>query len=452
MNKYDIFKDSGIEWIGKIPEHWQLKKLKHIVKKVGSGVTPKGGSEVYQSYGVPFLRSQNIHFGGIRLDDVAYISEEIDADMAGSRVEVGDVLLNITGASIGRCCYVDSSFGKGNVNQHVCIIRPHEDRIDHVFLYYILRSEVGQHQIDLQQTGANREGLNFEQLRNFMIPFPSGFEQKIISEFLSGKNSQIDSLIQKKQQLIALLEEEKTAVINEAVTKGLNSDAPMKDSGIERLGSIPQHWKINKLKHLTLKIGDGIHATPSYVDSSGIYFINGTNLNNGKIKITSGTRCVDEEEYLKHKIGIQKGAILLSLNGTIGKLAFYNDEKVVLGKSAAYIQCTDELVNTFAYYFLQTALVENYFEESFSGSTINNLSLYTLRNTPFVVPPKPEQILIAEHITGKIQALESTLSHTYHQIELLQEYRTALISGAVTGKIDVRDYQPKPESEAVSVN
>jgi type I restriction enzyme S subunit len=212
-------KDSGIEWLGEIPEHWEVKRLKMVVSKIGSGVTPSGGSTVYLTSGIPLLRSQNIHFGGLRLDDVAFISDEIDEGMSNSRIQDGDVLLNITGASIGRCYYVPHGFGKGNVNQHVCIIRPISEKIDTIFLYYILRSEIGQTQIRLQQIGANREGLNFEQLKNFGFPIPESIqEQQSIVHYIETECALIDSKTEKTKKLIDLLTEYRTALISEVVT------------------------------------------------------------------------------------------------------------------------------------------------------------------------------------------------------------------------------------------
>lgn len=212
-------KDSGIEWLGEIPEHWEVKRLKMVVSKIGSGVTPSGGSTVYLTSGIPLLRSQNIHFGGLRLDDVAFISDEIDEGMSNSRIQDGDVLLNITGASIGRCYYVPHGFGKGNVNQHVCIIRPISEKIDTIFLYYILRSEIGQTQIRLQQTGANREGLNFEQLKNFGFPIPESIqEQQSIVRHMETECTRIDAKKAKTEKLIELLTEYRTALISEVVT------------------------------------------------------------------------------------------------------------------------------------------------------------------------------------------------------------------------------------------
>ncbi len=169
LNPKAKMKDSGIEWLGEIPEHWNLPRLKWLSKKIGSGVTPRGGSEVYQDNGIPLIRSQNVHFDGLRLDDVAYISEEIYESMIRSAVEAKDVLLNITGASIGRCTIVPDNFGLANVNQHVCIIRPIDKRLKPEFLNIILSSFIGQSQVFNGQNGAAREGLNYDQLGNFII-------------------------------------------------------------------------------------------------------------------------------------------------------------------------------------------------------------------------------------------------------------------------------------------
>lgn len=213
-----VFKDSGVEWLGEIPRHWKLTNLRYIVTKIGSGVTPSGGAAVYKLEGIPLLRSQNIHFDGLKLADVAYITEEIDESMSNSRVYSGDVLLNVTGGSIGRCFYIDENFGRGNVNQHVCIVRPIQNLITTKFLYFILRSNLGQSQIDICQTGGNREGLNFEQIKSFMLGLPTIEEQNQIIGYIELSFSKIDSTIQKIEREIELLKEYRTALISEAVT------------------------------------------------------------------------------------------------------------------------------------------------------------------------------------------------------------------------------------------
>ncbi len=210
-------KNSGVEWLGMIPEHWEMKKLKFLIKKIGSGVTPKGGAEVYERSGIPLIRSQNVYFDGLKLEDVAYITEMIHQSMTGTHVKTGDVLLNITGASIGRCYFVEDWLGEANVNQHVCIIRP-SSNLNTKFLYFVLASSLGQTQIDRVQNGSNREGLNFEQIRNFVIPTPSVETQEKIVVALTHKIKIIDEAISKEMSSISFLQEYRTALINEVVT------------------------------------------------------------------------------------------------------------------------------------------------------------------------------------------------------------------------------------------
>ena len=214
-------KDSGIEWLGVIPKHWEVNKIKSVTNKIGSGVTPKGGAEIYELTGIPLLRSQNVYFDGFRLDNVAYITREIHDSMKNSQVLFGDVLLNITGGSIGRCYYVTNEFEEANVNQHVCIVRPNE-RIITEFLYYVLSSTLGQQQIDLCQTGGNREALNFEQLKNFFVILPSVKEQYELILQLKKSLKAVGLTINKSLQEIELLKEYKTALISEVVTGKLD--------------------------------------------------------------------------------------------------------------------------------------------------------------------------------------------------------------------------------------
>ena len=209
-------KDTGIEWIGKIPKHWIISKLKWVTTKIGSGVTPRGGSEVYSDTGIPFLRSQNIHFDGLHLDDVVHISEEIEQSMKGSRVKKNDILYNITGGSIGRCCLVYSE-QLMNVNQHVCIVRP-SDKITSEYLRTFLISELGQNQLRMNLTGSGREGLNFENLGNFLIPLIPHEEQKKIGEQVKKFNETFFELQSKLKNKILKLNEYRQSLVTSMVT------------------------------------------------------------------------------------------------------------------------------------------------------------------------------------------------------------------------------------------
>ncbi len=216
LNPNVKMKDSGVKWIGEIPEHWEVRKLKSITSKIGSGVTPRGGGSVYVDNGIMFLRSQNVYFEGFKLEDVAYITEDVDASMPKTRIREGDILFNITGGSIGRCHYVPQGFPKANVNQHVCIIRP--NNFSSVYLYYLLRSPICQIQVDLQQTGGNREGLTTFSLKNFILPIPPKDEQQNIIKYLSEVDQKLEYSKQNFQKQISLLQERKQIIINDVVT------------------------------------------------------------------------------------------------------------------------------------------------------------------------------------------------------------------------------------------
>ncbi len=176
--------------IGTIPASWNVKRLGDVVMHVGSGVTPRGGKSAYTAVGIPFLRSQNVHFAGLRLDDVAYIPPETDQAMSRSRVKPLDVLLNITGASIGRCTIVPHDLGPANVNQHVCIIRTNE-ACNPAFLAEWLSTPRSQREIDEVQVGQSRQGLNYQQVRQLTMVRPSRTEQDQMAHALGAVRESI---------------------------------------------------------------------------------------------------------------------------------------------------------------------------------------------------------------------------------------------------------------------
>jgi type I restriction enzyme S subunit len=217
LNPNVELKDSGVEWIGEIPRHWVVSGLGFQTMKIGSGSTPRGGSEVYVESGIPFIRSQNVHFDGLRLEDVSYIDEETHGSMRGSQVLLNDVLLNITGGSIGRCCVVKEVDVEMNVNQHVCIIRT-KDSLNSHFLNYILSSEVGQTQVTYNVSGGNREGLTGEGIRGFKVTLPPLPEQEEIVRYLDTKTQEIDQLVSIEEKRIETLKEYRQCLISEVVT------------------------------------------------------------------------------------------------------------------------------------------------------------------------------------------------------------------------------------------
>ena len=211
-------KDSGVAWIGSIPADWSVSKIKIGVTKVGSGKTPLGGAESYAEEGVLFLRSQNVYDTGLLLDSPTYITESVDEEMKSTRVYPRDVLLNITGGSIGRCCIFPEEYIRANVNQHVSIIRVIESVFLPEYMHYYWLSSLGHTAIDLYQTGGNREGMSADAIKNSPIPVIPIEEQKEIIGYLDKKCTEMDALIARKTALLEEMESYKKSVIYEYVT------------------------------------------------------------------------------------------------------------------------------------------------------------------------------------------------------------------------------------------
>lgn len=436
MERYAAYKDSGVEWIGEIPAGWEVKKLKYdvLVNPSKEGINKESDDIVV------FLPMEKVKEDGTIDCSIKKPISELYSGFTFFRKN--DVIIakitpcfeNGKGALLNE---LETDIGFGSTEFHVLRAK---QNICNQFLYYITKSEIFMKTGEAFMSGAaGQKRVPTDFISDFPLASPSLEEQTAIANYLDRKTAEIDALITQKQRLIELYQEEKTALINQAVTRGIAPNAKLKDSGIDWLGEIPIGWEVKKLKHETYKIGDGIHTTPNYISGTGIFFINGVNLSNRKISITENTLSVPTEEYEKYKIDLNAGSILISLNGTVGNLAIYNGEKVIFGKSAAYIELKEKIYNLFLYYALQTQYILNYFEDSFSGTTIKNLSLHTLRNTPLYLPSICDQKAIVHHIETETARIDAKIAKTQRIIELQKEYRSALISEAVTGKIKVPD-------------
>jgi type I restriction enzyme S subunit len=428
MKRYDSYKDSGVEWIGEIPSHWFKSKVRYVTKEHRQGYY---SSDSYSESGLKVVRITD-------LNDDRTISIQNSPFYALSDVEKerfllseGDFLFPRTGG-VGRFgIFTDST--PSIYGSFLIRFRFNEEVLLRYMRYYF-DSDFYLNQILSEIHGGVNQNVHVENIKDCILFFPNKNEQHQIVSYLDRKTEQIDSLIEKTRRKIELLKENRTSLINEAVTKGLNPHVEMKDSGVEWIGEIPSHWVRKKLNYLSEKIGDGLHSTPKYVDSSEYHFINGNNLVNGSIKIFESTKCVDEEEYLKHYIDLNENTLLLSINGTIGNLSFYNNEKVILGKSSCYINLMEDINRNFIYYVLLSSSVNKYFTFELTGTTIFNLSLNSIRNTPIVFPPLSEQHQIVSYLDKHTQLIDKTVSVEERRIELLKAYRQSLISEVVTGK------------------
>jgi len=428
-----VMQDSGVEWIGEIPKDWIVDRIGDIALKIGSGVTPKGGASVYLDKGIPLFRSQNIHFSGLKTDDIVFISENTHQEMKSSQIRINDVLLNITGASLGRCFYFSDTCG-ANVNQHVCIIRPNHQVLTK-FLYYFLSSDVGQKQIFSSFRGASREGLNFKEIKIFRLGFPLLKEQQKIADYLDHHCAKLDKVIALKQQQIKTLEALRQSTIYQAVTKGLDDSVPLVDSGVEWLGDIPEGWKVRKLKYVTTQIVDGTHFTPTYIDK-GVPFLRVTDIQTDAINLTK-VKFIPEAEHeeLIKRAKPEQGDVLLSKNGTIGITKVITwDWEFSIFVSLCLIKFQPNINPYYFSYFFESDVVNKQISEGSKKTSVTNLHLVKIRELLICFPLISEQCSVVAYLDQETQRLNTLKENLNQQITTLQAYKKSLIYEMVTGK------------------
>jgi restriction endonuclease S subunit len=243
--------------VGVVPEDWGQAAIRQIATKIGSGITPTGGSKRYKEYGRPFARSQNVGWGSLYLDDLAFIDEETHNSFPATELKKDDVLLNITGASIGRSALADERLIGGNVNQHVCIVRSDPNKALPKLINLLLLSDLGQRQIDSFQAGGNRQGLNFAQVGSIRFPLaPTKAEQEAIAEALSDA----DTLIEFLEQLIVKKRHLKQGAMQELLTgkKRLPEFEVKPGQKQSEMGIIPEDWDVKPLGALISSLEAGV--------------------------------------------------------------------------------------------------------------------------------------------------------------------------------------------------
>ena len=413
--RYPKYKDSGVEWLGEVPEHWEVERIGYLSTKIGSGKTPSGGAETYADEGIVFIRSQNVYDEGLFLDDVVYITAETDEQLSASRVCEGDILLNITGASIGRTCLLPTGLPKANVNQHVCIVRLKDTAMRH-FVALAMKSVLVKEQIDAAQTGAAREGLNFAQISKIVVPIPSPSEQATIAEFLDRETGKIDELVAEQQRLMELLKEKRQAVISHAVTKGLNPRAPMKPSGIEWLGDVPAHWGIRKLGHVC-KLRAGYAFSASDFGNEGVVVVRMNNLRRGRLDVSDAARI--PESACNPSAVLSAGDLVWGMSGSTGETGSLGNYARVcevdlpcqlnqrMGRFA-----TEESFLSLDYleYVIQTPYFYEQVMLLVTGTAQSNISAEQVQSCIVTLPPVTEQVEIARHLVEKVEEFDKTNS------------------------------------------
>jgi type I restriction enzyme S subunit len=434
MKRYPKYKDSRIDWLGEIPEHWDIIRIKRL-SPVKRGASPRPIDN-------PKYFDDNGEFAWVRIADVTASNKYLlkttqKLSKLGSSLSVkqypDDLFISIAG-----------SVGKPIITKIKCCIHDGfvyftQLKINKDFIYYLF--DAGQLFKGLGKFGTQLN-LNTDTIGNIQIPLPPPEEQKAIAHFLDHKLEQIEQYIRNKKQLIKLLNEQKAAIINHTVTKGINPNVPMKHSGIEWLGEIPAHWDFKRLKYLVPGVTVGIVVTPAkYYVEFGIPCLRSLNISSGQIDNSDLVFISEQSNEIHRKSKIFAGDIVVVRTGQTGTAAIVTEEYDGANCiDLLIIRQSQQLLTRYLYFYLNSYATNRQVSSNSVGAIQAHYNTGTLSELWVTYPPQKEQEEIVNFINNESSKIDLAIAQIEKEIELIQEYRTTLISDAVTGKIDVRGF------------
>lgn len=449
---YPRTKPSGVEWLGDVPEHWEVKKLGYEAYLQGGYAF---ASEKFDSEGVPVVRMNNLKRGVLDTSEASCVApENCLGDFA---LAEGDLLWGMSGSigetgSLGNFARVRACDLPAQLNQRVGRFCTVGESIALGFLTYVIQTKFFYDQILLRVTGTAQFNVSSEQVQSAKMPFPHVSEQVAIAAFLDWETGRVDRLVAKKRELIERLKEKRTALISRTVTRGLPPAAaraaglpanpPLKPSALDWLGDIPKHWDVKSLTRVTISIRNGTSATQledeseSAVSVTRIESISGGRINFDKVGQVEWTPGLE-------RFRLSKGDILLShINSLsmVGNCAIFDsDQPLYSGMNLLRIQPEPTVHAPWLWRVLSSDGIRKEISAR-AKPAINQASVTTtqIKALQLPVPPLPEQAAIAAYLDLETTKLDALVGKVEEAVERLQEYRTALITAAVTGKIDVR--------------
>lgn len=448
MRKYPTYKASGIEWLGEIPMNWDFSRLK-MFSKIYSGGTPDRNHKAYWENGtIPWIASGEVN-QEIIIEPTTYITEEAFKNSSAKWIPLNSIVMALAGQgrTKGTVAVIGSEV---TCNQSLAAIVTRN--INYRFLFYWLKSK---YQDIRGLVGEDRDGLNLVLIGNIPIPLTTLPEQLSIVRFLDYKTGQIDRFVANRQKQIELLKEQKAAIINKAVTKGINPKAKMKLSGIDWLEEVPEHWKVGKVRRV-LDILTDFTANGSFADlAKNVKYLDTPDysrlirltdlredLKNDGIYVSK-----EAHEYLS-KSELYGGEILMANVGAYAGLVCLVpkiDFAATLGPNMFLLKFEEKrMSNRYAFTLLGSDCYYRLLMNKALSSAQPKLNKEDVKSIDFIFPPShKEQQEILDFIQAETSNIDTLISKYQRQIDLMQEYRTSLISQAVTGKIDVREWQPK---------
>ena len=436
FQRYPTYKGSGVEWLGDVPEGWGVAPLKSVTTH---------NDDTLEETTSPNTEILYVDISGVSAPEGITSKESMLFSDAPSRarrcVKNGDIIISTVRTYLRAIARVRNPEENLVVSTGFAVIRPRTN-ISPDFVGYVLSAGYFIEQVISRSTGVSYPAINASELVRISVAIPSLIEQKAIAEFLDRETGKIDGLVAEQRRLIELLKEKRQAVISHAVTKGLNPNAPMKDSGVEWLGEVPAHWDVLAIKHIvSTPITDGPHETPKFFDV-GIPFVSAEAVSSGRIdfeKIRAHISDIDNQRFSK-KYSPKKFDIYMVKSGaTTGVTAIVETDDVFnIWSPLAAIRCNELNYPYFVLNFMRSRNFADAIAISWSFGTQQNIGMKVIENLPITRPPLSEAIEIANSLQDKSAKFDKIILQAQAQIELMQERRTALISAAVTGKIDVR--------------
>jgi type I restriction enzyme S subunit len=432
---YIEYKDSGIEWLGEIPKHWETAPLKHIVDINPDKLRSK---DVSDDFVIRYVDIGNVNSMG-----EVESEEEMRFGDAPSRarniVQDGDTAVSTVRTYLKAIAYMDNPPENRIVSTGFAVLRPSE-KLHPPFLGRLASTPEFVDTIVANSTGVSYPAINTSRLGDLPVWMPPLSEQRTIAAYLDRKTAQIDTLIAKKQRLIDLLQEQRTAVINRAVTQGLDPDAPMQDSGIEWLGEVPAHWSVTKLKFKAKSVNTG--STPStkqreYYDDGQVDWYSPGDFRD-RVYLNSSKRKITELALQKGSAPLfEPGTVLIvGIGATLGKVGIVAD-RCSSNQQINAVAFKDDYNSHYGVHYLNS--ISSVLTSWSNSATLPILNQTQTKELPVPVPPKEEQDDIVQYIYRIDEKTHVLVDREIRAIELLRELRTSLISEVVTGKIDVRD-------------
>ncbi|MEK5768179.1 MULTISPECIES: restriction endonuclease subunit S [Acinetobacter] len=440
--KYAEYKDSGVEWLGEIPNDWEMWKLSHAYTEIGSGTTPSTSNEENFEGNIPWVTTGELRENLI-LDTKKNVSQRtIQQFPTLKKYPIGSVAIAMYGATIGRL----GIFGIEATTNQACCVMTTSKVLNNKYVFYWLQAF--KNEIIQLSSGGGQPNINQEKVASLKISAPFFEDQINIANFLDHETAQIDTLIAKQEKLIELLKEKRQAVISHAVTKGLNPDVNMKDSGVEWLGQVPEHWDVIAISKVTQKITNGyVGPTRDILVEEGIPYVQATHIKKGKVNFDNAYFVREKWSNDHAKSILKKDDVLIVQTGAgTGDVGLVSESEEGFNCHALIIlqPKKQQLSGSYLAYCLQSDYGYATLYSIRTGGMHPHLNCGEVQFVKISVPPLDEQVAISKFIEKNIQDFDQLIEKAKLAIQLMQERRTALISSAVTGKIDVRHHASHP--------